>query len=83
MAEMTEALGKKAISPIRHVTTYDISKLESAMVTFSKGLHIGKYVVTFRDPQSLLRVSRPSPSLDQLHNHSRLSDTTIGASGRI
>ncbi|KAF3003888.1 t1pks [Neopestalotiopsis sp. 37M] len=56
MAEMTEALGKRAISPIRHVTTYDISKLESAMVTFSKGLHIGKYVVTFRDPQSPLRI---------------------------
>lgn len=62
MKEMTEALEKKTISPIGHITTYDISELESAMVTFSKGLHVGKFVVTFRNPQSFLRVSILNPS---------------------
>ncbi|KAI0483732.1 putative polyketide synthase [Xylaria cf. heliscus] len=64
MAEMTELIDQGVVGPIKHLTTFDISRLESAMSTFSKGLHTGKFVITFHNPASalkadLLKISRP------------------------
>lgn len=61
MEEMTRLLEYRVIGPIEHLTTYDISQLESALTTFSKGLHTGKFVITFSDPETRLKVSDPRP----------------------
>ncbi|KAI1311169.1 putative polyketide synthase [Xylaria venustula] len=61
MEEMTQFLISGMIGPIEHLTTYDISQLESAMNTFSKGLHTGKFVITFRDPETRLKIARSAP----------------------
>lgn len=60
MGEMTQLLESGVIGPIEHLTTYDISQLESALTTFSKGLHTGKFVITFNDPETRLKVSNPT-----------------------
>lgn len=44
------------IGPINHITTFDISKLEAAMSFFAKGVHTGKLVITFQDPETKLKV---------------------------
>ncbi len=61
MDEMTQLLRSGMIGPIEHQATYDISQLESALNTFSKGLHTGKFVITFSDPETRLKVSNHSP----------------------
>jgi hypothetical protein len=45
-----------AIRPIKHITTFDISKLEVAMSYFAKGVHTGKLVITYQNPDSRLKV---------------------------
>ncbi|KAI0508449.1 putative polyketide synthase [Xylaria bambusicola] len=61
MEEMTQLLEYRVIGPIEHLTTYDISQLEGALNTFSKGLHSGKFVITFRDPETRLKIARSAP----------------------
>ena len=58
MAELRQLWVDGVIGPLHPTTTYDISRLEEAMVYFSKGVHVGKVVVTFDDPQASLKVSR-------------------------
>ncbi|KAL9047293.1 MAG: hypothetical protein Q9214_000093 [Letrouitia sp. 1 TL-2023] len=60
MAELGEMYRRGVIQPLRHITTFDVSELEQAMMHFAKGTHIGKVVVTFQNPDALLRV-RPTP----------------------
>ena len=50
------------IAPIRPFSTADISKLDHFLLGFSKGTHIGKLVVTFQDPDSLVRMMSPAPA---------------------
>lgn len=57
MKEMIELIHEGVIGPIRHLTTFCISRLETAMNVFSKGLHTGKFIITFRDPTATLKVS--------------------------
>jgi len=64
MAEMVELIVQGVIGPIKHLTTFDISRLESAMSTFSKGLHTGKFVITFHEPEAALKVSSSKPHHD-------------------
>ncbi|KAK5997657.1 Prosolanapyrone synthase [Cladobotryum mycophilum] len=58
MAEMMALIGQGVIGPIRHLTAFCISQLESAMSSFSKGVHIGKFVITFNNPEARLKIAR-------------------------
>lgn len=60
MAELGDLYRQGVIRPIDHITSFDISQLEKAMMHFAKGIHLGKIVVTFQDPQAELKV-RPIP----------------------
>ncbi|KAL9011376.1 MAG: hypothetical protein Q9173_003774, partial [Seirophora scorigena] len=60
MAELGDLYRKRVIRPIEHLTTFDISQLEQAFMHFAKGTHIGKVVVTFQDPNAMVKV-RPRP----------------------
>ncbi|KGO64075.1 Acyl transferase/acyl hydrolase/lysophospholipase [Penicillium italicum] len=59
MTEMMRLIQDGIIGPIRHLTTFCISRLETAMNLFSKGLHTGKFIITFRDPTATLKIARP------------------------
>ena len=50
------------IAPIRPFSATDISQLDQVLLGFSKGTHIGKLVVTFQDPDSLVRMMSPAPA---------------------
>lgn len=56
MKELKQLWDWKVIGPVDHITTFDISKLESALSFFAKGVHTGKLVLTFQDPQAKLKV---------------------------
>ena len=50
------------IAPIRPFSTADISELDRVLLGFTKGTHIGKIVVTFQNPNSLLKVIHAPPA---------------------
>ena len=60
MAELGDLYRQGHIRPFRHIKTFDVSQLEQAMMQFAKGTHVGKLVVTFQDPGTVLKV-RPTP----------------------
>ncbi len=60
MAELEDLYRRGHIRPFRQIKTFDVSQLEQAMMHFAKGTHVGKIVVTFEDPDTLLKV-RPTP----------------------
>ncbi|KAI0853704.1 putative polyketide synthase [Daldinia vernicosa] len=60
MQELTKLWADGIIGPIDHITTLDISELESAMSFFSRGLHTGKMVMTFQNPKAKLKIARPA-----------------------
>lgn len=49
------------ISPIRPYHVSDISQLDQVLLKFSKGTHIGKMVISYQDPNSMLRVHQSVP----------------------
>ncbi|KAI1389028.1 polyketide synthase [Hypoxylon trugodes] len=56
LLESTEAYRRKGlISPIRPMSTSDISTLDRTLLEFSKGIHIGKLVITFQQSDTLLK----------------------------
>ena len=57
MAQTVDLFRSGVIAPLEHIKIFDISQIEQAMMHFAKGTHIGKVVVTFKDPKSLLPVS--------------------------
>jgi hypothetical protein len=57
MAQLGEMIQSGSIEIVDAIKTFDITELEQAMVHFSTGSRIGKVVVTFEDPKSLLNVS--------------------------
>jgi NADPH:quinone reductase-like Zn-dependent oxidoreductase/SAM-dependent methyltransferase len=61
MASVGEHLRAGRIGPIPRVTLYDIAQLDKALLSFSKGTHIGKIVMTYHDPTSTVRVVPPTP----------------------
>lgn len=54
---MVDIFRSGIVAPLNHIKTFDISQIEQAMMHFARGTHIGKVVVTFKDPKSLLPVS--------------------------
>lgn len=59
MNEVRALWKQGAIGPIKHITTFDISKLDAAMSYFAKGVHTGKLVVTYQNPETTLKVCSP------------------------
>ncbi|RYP28272.1 hypothetical protein DL767_007292 [Monosporascus sp. MG133] len=49
------------IAPIRPFSVSDVSKLDRALQSFSKGIHIGKMVVSFQNPDSAVKVVQQPP----------------------
>ncbi|KAM3427390.1 hypothetical protein MY4824_009476 [Beauveria thailandica] len=58
MDEMMHLVDQGVIGPIQHLSSFCISQLESTMTNFSKGVHTGKFVITFDDPTAKLKVAR-------------------------
>lgn len=49
------------IAPIPAILASDVSELDQALLGFSKGTHIGKLVVNFQNPDSLVKMVPPVP----------------------
>ncbi|KAI8623623.1 polyketide synthase [Xylariaceae sp. FL1651] len=58
------------ISPIRPLTVFDVSQLDQALLKLSKGTHIGKFVITFQNSDSLVRMA-PVVSRAQLSSEAQ------------
>lgn len=56
MEEVGKLLRQKAVQPISPINSFDISQLEQALLFFSKGTHVGKIVVTYEDPEKVIKV---------------------------
>jgi hypothetical protein len=66
IAEVAQLASQGVAQPIDFINKYDISELEQAMMYMSRGVRLGKIVVTFNNPNTVLRVN-PSvrrPSFD-------------------
>ncbi|KAL9031280.1 MAG: hypothetical protein Q9196_000687 [Gyalolechia fulgens] len=50
------------IAPIRPFSAADISQLDQVLLGFSKGTHIGKLVMTFQNPDSMVKMISPAPA---------------------
>ena len=50
------------ITPISPLNVFDISALDQALSSFSQGTHIGKLVVSFQNPKSIVKVLQQSQS---------------------
>lgn len=50
------------ITPIRPSSVFDVSKLDQALLSFSQGTHIGKLVVSFQNPSSIIKLLRQPQS---------------------
>jgi NADPH:quinone reductase-like Zn-dependent oxidoreductase len=44
------------IRPIPKITVLDVSELDQALLYFSRGQHIGKIVVTYKNKNSIVKV---------------------------
>jgi aryl carrier-like protein len=82
MAEVAELYKKGIIKPIDRITTFDISQLQQALMFMSKGKHIGKVVVTYNNPDSLLKVVPSAPRANFDPNASYLLVGCIGGLGQ-
>ncbi|KAH6651430.1 hypothetical protein BKA67DRAFT_537308 [Truncatella angustata] len=49
------------IAPIRPYSVFDISELDQVLIGFSKGTHLGKYVMSFQKPDSLVKTLQEPP----------------------
>ncbi|KAI1854205.1 hypothetical protein JX266_001346 [Neoarthrinium moseri] len=50
------------IHPIKPYTVMDISQLDQALLRFSKGTHIGKMVISYQRPDSMVKVQQSVPA---------------------
>ena len=80
MAELGDLYRQGVIKPLNHIKTFDISRLEQAMMQFAKGTHLGKVVVTFQDPRSMLKVR---PSLKQVCLDANATYLLVGCLGGL
>ncbi|KAF2656390.1 hypothetical protein K491DRAFT_778066 [Lophiostoma macrostomum CBS 122681] len=61
MAEVVRLYREGIIKPIDHITAFDISELQQAMMYMAKGTHVGKIVVTYENPDSLIKMTPSAP----------------------
>ncbi|KAJ8131214.1 hypothetical protein O1611_g2411 [Lasiodiplodia mahajangana] len=70
------------IGPVRPFSATDVSKLDQVLLRFSKGTHVGKLVVTFQDPQTLVRML-PPPSRHEVRFDPTAHYIIIGGFGGL
>jgi acyl transferase domain-containing protein/NADPH:quinone reductase-like Zn-dependent oxidoreductase/NADP-dependent 3-hydroxy acid dehydrogenase YdfG/acyl carrier protein len=61
MQEVGSMLRAGTIRPIDAIQTFDVSKLDFALLSLSKGKHIGKFVVSCENPNSVVKMTVPVP----------------------
>lgn len=65
-AELMQAVDKHYraghIGPVHPVSVSDISRLDQTLLNFSRGAHVGKLVVSFQNPRTLVRMVPGSPA---------------------
>ncbi|KAJ4288038.1 hypothetical protein N0V90_012054 [Kalmusia sp. IMI 367209] len=61
MAEVCDLYRQGVVQPIYRITRYDVSELQKAMTYMAKGEHIGKIVVTYQNPDTLVPLMPSSP----------------------
>jgi NADPH:quinone reductase-like Zn-dependent oxidoreductase len=82
MQTVSQYHGEGTLRPIRPFSTTDISQLDQALLGFSRGTHIGKLVVTFQNPDSLVKMM-PSAPVARFNPNARYIITGgLGALGR-
>jgi NADPH:quinone reductase-like Zn-dependent oxidoreductase len=54
--EVNNLLRQGVIRPIPEITIFDVSELDQALLYLSRGQHIGKVVVTYENPESIIKV---------------------------
>lgn len=59
MEEVASLLREGTIKPVEEIHSYDVSKLETALLTLSRGKHVGKFVVTYEDPDAQVKMAAP------------------------
>ncbi|KAI5803496.1 hypothetical protein DFH27DRAFT_513489 [Peziza echinospora] len=82
LREVVDLYNNNKISPIFPITKYDISELGKAMRHFSTGTHIGKIVITYSNPNSLVRSLKNSVSLRFRPDSAYLLIGALGGLGR-
>ncbi|KAL9109918.1 MAG: hypothetical protein Q9227_005441 [Pyrenula ochraceoflavens] len=62
MQAVNDRYQKGNITPIRPFTSTDVSQLDKTLLNFSKGTHIGKLIVSFQNPGSLVKMVPAVPA---------------------
>lgn len=75
MQSVDEHYTADRIGPIRPYTASDISELGQTLLRFSKGTHIGKMVISYQDPNSMIRKHK---SVTPTHFHPEARYILIG-----
>ncbi|KAI1467861.1 uncharacterized protein F4812DRAFT_471220 [Daldinia caldariorum] len=70
------------IGPVRPFSATDISKLDQVLLKFSKGKHVGKLVVTYQDPQALVKML-PAPSQPRVRFDPKAYHIVVGGLGGL
>lgn len=70
------------MGPLSSITTYDVSQLDQALMAFSKGTHVGKLVVTFQNPDALVKMVPAAPHAQFARNANYLITGGLGGLGR-
>lgn len=61
MHAVSEHHRARRIGPIQPYTVSDISNLDQTLLRFSKGTHIGKMVISYQNPDSVLKAYQSAP----------------------
>ncbi|KAI8630503.1 hypothetical protein F5Y19DRAFT_427873 [Xylariaceae sp. FL1651] len=70
------------IRPIHPLSATDVSNLDQTLLKFSKGTHIGKMVVTFQNPQALVKMP-PASSLPRAYFEQTACYVIVGGLGGL
>ncbi|KAF2462795.1 polyketide synthase [Lindgomyces ingoldianus] len=82
MQEVDGMLRMGIIHPITPLKTFDVSELEKALLYFSRGKHIGKIIVTYEEPKSLVKMRPVTPKAQFDPDAEYLIFGGLGAIGR-
>ncbi len=56
MQTMMQMYREKKITPIQPVTVHDITQIGEALQRFGLKSHLGKFVISYQDPNALVKV---------------------------
>ena len=82
LKDVVSLYNTKQLRPISPIHRYDISELSTAYRKFSTGTHVGKIVITYRDPHTQVRALKKANSLRFRADASYLLIGALGGLGR-